>query len=199
MATKMDIVNMALANIGHAAISSLDEDQKDANEMRIHYETALSDILRSHPWGFAMRRSGLAVLPSAPAGAAYAYSYPVDCVIARRVFMPATSWRGYDIAFEIGRSVDGRQKVIIADMPPPAALEYTSSLVQPSEFDPPFVTALSWRLAAAVTMGVHGDPQAHQAAMQSYYAVLEMAKADDGREAKLPRIPDGEFLLSRRY
>lgn len=197
MATKMDIINMALANIGHDAIATVNDDQKDANEMRIHYDTALADVLRSHPWGFAMRRAGLAELPQTPIGFDHAYAYPVDCIMARRVMGDRWSWIRA-VPFEIGRSIDGRQKAVLTNCPPVVVLEYTSSLVQPSEFDPQFITALSWRLAAAVTMGVHGDPQAHQAAMQSYYGALQLAMADDGRETASPRLPDGDFLLSRR-
>lgn len=197
MATKMDIVNMALANIGHDSIGSLDEPGKDAFMMRIHYDNALNDVLRSHPWGFARRTAQIALLPETPPDFAYAYAYPADCAMARRLKREDMPEHG--IIFQIGRSKDGRRKVILSNCPPPSELEYTTNLVQPGEFDPQFVTALAWRLSAAVTMGVHGDAQAHQMATETYFALLQLAKADDGREAKLPRLPDGDFLRSRRY
>lgn len=200
MASRIDIINMALANIGHQPIASTAENQKDAYLIGVHYDTALRDILRSHPWGFATRRVTMAELPWSPGGFAHAYAYPPDCVMARHVTRDGCeAWGLGGAKFEVGRSLDGRQKVILCNVPPPARLEYTSAMIEPPEFDPQFTFAFSWRLSAALTMGVHNDPQAHQAALQTYYATLELAKSDDGRETKLPRIPDGEFMNARKY
>ena len=47
----------------------------------------------------------------------------------------------------------------------------------------PDVGALAWRLAAEISLAIHADPQAHQAAVQTYSAQLQQAKALDMRES----------------
>ncbi len=188
MATKMEIVNLALANLSREPIQSLSEPNPEAFQIRVHWETALASVLRDHPWGFAMRRKKLAPLAEAPVGFARAYAYPEDCIQARRT-LPAA-------AFEVGRSADGAVKAILTDVPE-AALEYTTNRVPCEEFDPQFVTALAWRLAAELSLAIHADPQSHQIALSTYSLQLRQAKALDMRESSSPRLPDGDFLASR--
>lgn len=199
MATKMDIINLALANLSREPIQSLSEPNPEALQLKIHWEMALASVLRDHPWGFAMRRKPLAALADSPIGFAYAYAYPEDCIQARRI-MPLDGcgfWRKrVAFPFEIGRSLDGRQKAILTDLPA-AALEYTTRLAPCEEFDPQFVSALSWRLAAEICLAIHADPQAHQAAVQTYSSQLQLAKSQDMQESSSPRLPDGDFLGSR--
>ncbi|MCC8190792.1 MAG: hypothetical protein LIP77_09205 [Planctomycetes bacterium] len=197
MASKMDIVNLALANLSREPIQSLNEANPEALQLRTHWDTALASILRDHPWGFAMRRKVLTALAESPIGFTYAYTYPGDCIQARRLF-PAGGGRAGRVGhpFEIGRSLDGRYKAILTDLPA-AALEYTTRQVPCEEFDPQFVNALAWRLTAEISLAVHADPQSHQAALTTYAAQLQQAKAMDMRESSSPRLPDGDFLGAR--
>ncbi len=201
MASKMDIVNLALANLSREPIQSLAEPNPEAFQLKVHWETALASILRDHPWGFAMRRKALAALAETPIGFAYAYAYPEDCIQARRILPQGAGGAAPGRAaypFEIGRSPDGRHKAILTDLPA-AALEYTSRQVPCEEFDPQFANALAWRLAAEISLAVHADPQTHQAATSTYSLQLQQAKAMDMREGASPRLPDGDFLGARAY
>ena len=199
MASKMDIVNLALANLSREPIQSLSEPNPEAFQLRVHWETALASVLRDHPWGFAMRRKPLAAFSESPIGFSYAYAYPEDCIQARRVIPAYGAGAGRSRAaypFEVGRSLDGRHRAILTDLPS-AALEYTTSQVPCEEFDPQFVVALAWRLAAELSLAIHADPQSHQAAIAAYGAQLQQARALDMRESSSPRLPDGDFLGSR--
>lgn len=199
MAAKMDIVNLALANLSREPIQSLSEPNAEAFQIRVHWETALASILRDHPWGFAMRRKPLAALAGTPVGFSHAYAYPEDCIQARRVLPAGGSGSPPGRAahpFEIGRSLDGRHKAILTDLPA-AALEYTTRLVPCEEFDPQFAVALAWRLAAEISLALHADPQSHQAAVQTYSMQLQQARALDMRESSSPRLPNGDFLGAR--
>lgn len=198
MAAKMDIINLALANLSREPIDNLEG--KEAFQIKIHWNTALSSVLRDHPWGFAMRRKPLAALAETPIGFSCAYAYPDDCVQARRILplSDAGAWRRQAaFPFEIGRSADGRHKVILADLPA-AALEYTTNLVPCEEFDPQFVNALAWRLAAEISLAMHADPQSHQAAIQTYSLQLRQAKAMDMRETGPMRTEVGDFLYAHK-
>ena len=200
MAAKMDIVNLALANLSREPIQSLSEPNAEAFQLRVHWDIALASILRDHSWGFAMRRKPLAALAETPIGFSHAYAYPEDCLQARRVLPAGGSGMLSDrvaYPFEIGRSLDGRHKAILTNLPT-AALEYTTKLVPCEEFDPQFANALAWRLAAEICLATHADPQAHQAASATYALQLQQAKALDMREGTSPRLPDGDFLASRK-
>ncbi len=199
MASKMEIINLALANISREPLQSLSESNPEAFQLRVHWDTALAATLRDHPWGFAMRRRELAVLSESPVGFAYAYAYPEDCIQARRLLPSGIGqvWgRRAAYPFEIGRSRDGARRAILTDLPD-AALEYTTRNVPCEEFDPQFVVALSWRLAAELSLAIHADPQSHQVALSTYSMQLGQAKAQDMRESSAPRLPDGDFLLAR--
>ncbi len=199
MASKMDIINLALANLSREPIQSLAEANPEALQLKIHWETALASILRDHPWGFAMRRKILAQLAHPTLGFGHAYIYPEDCLQARRLIPAGTSGgtaRQPSYPFEVGRSLDGRHKAILTNLPN-AALEYTTRLVPCEEFDPQFAGALAWRLAAELSLAIHADPQSHAAALSTYSAQLQLAKALDMRESSSPRLPDGDFLTSR--
>ncbi|MCD8351439.1 MAG: hypothetical protein LUC93_12600 [Planctomycetaceae bacterium] len=198
MASKMEIINLALANLSREPIQSLSEPNPEAFQLRVHWETALASVLRDHPWGFAMRRKPLAPFQESPIGFAYAYGYPGDCIQARRVLpcRGGSARNGPAYPFEIGRSLDGRHRAILTDLPD-AALEYTTIQVPCEEFDPQFVGALAWRLAAEISLAVHADPQSHAAAISTYSMQLQQAKALDMRESSSPRLPDGDFLRSR--
>lgn len=200
MSSKIDIINLALANLSREPVQDLSESNREAFQLKIHWDTALSSVLRDHPWGFATRRNPLAALDETPIGFSYAYFYPADCVQARRILPMADAvalrLQSKAFPFEIGRSLDGRHKVILTDLPT-AALEYTTALVPCEEFDPQFVNTLAWRLAAEISLAMHADPQSHQAAIQTYSLQLQQAKAMDMRESAASRLPDGDFLSRR--
>ena len=194
MANKMDIVNMAMANLGADFIGSLDEPGKEAAMIKYHFDTTLGDILSSYSWGFAFRRASLAPFPEKPLGCDYAYAYPADCVKALRV---RPECRDVSCVFEVGRSPDGRQKAVLTDCPPVAWIEYITRLVDVSELPDKFVEAFSWRLSAAIALGVNNDPSTYQLHMQTYGLLREEARALDASEVHFPRLPDGGFLKSR--
>jgi hypothetical protein len=194
MLSKTDIVNMALSQLGMESVSSIDENNPPVNAVRINYETALGEVLRQHPWGFALRRAKAAALDEAAAGFRHSYGYPADCALAVRV-------RGGSgrVPFEVGRSADGRKRVICTDAEPPLCIEYVSSLVEPNEFDAHFARAFAWRLSCVAAMGLVNDPNLYQAAYQSYQAALRTAKALDTAEAAYSRMGDGDFIKARNY
>src|SRR3546814_17391527 len=79
MADVTGICNSALAKIGAARVSALDEGSKNASLCAELYEKCRDDLLRAHSWNFAMARTKLAQDAEAPAfGPRHAYALPAD-------------------------------------------------------------------------------------------------------------------------
>ena len=84
MADQLEIVNRALSRLGEPAITSLDEDSRDARTASLHYEATAREILRSVPWTCAKRRSTLVLADPQPddaAGYSAAWSVPTGTLL----------------------------------------------------------------------------------------------------------------------
>lgn len=84
MASKADICNAALSNLG-AAPSVTSIDPPDGGAYSLHcartYTMALQYLLASHPWQFALKRKALAAVSDAPNDQwSYAKALPSDCL-----------------------------------------------------------------------------------------------------------------------
>lgn len=60
MATQTEICNRALIRIGADTIVDITENSKEGRLCNILYDQIRKDLLRSHPWNFAIRRIILA-------------------------------------------------------------------------------------------------------------------------------------------
>lgn len=75
--TRIDICNIALAQLGRDSISSWDDDNATARQIKIFYETAVDRLLRDHNWNFAMRTASLVQIHNADG----IQNYPVACAV----------------------------------------------------------------------------------------------------------------------
>jgi len=79
MASKVQICNEALQNIGARYITSLEEDTTEAIECNLRFNSAKRALLEMHPWNFAMKRVALNANLSAPAfNYSYEFNLPSD-------------------------------------------------------------------------------------------------------------------------
>lgn len=187
MAGKVEIINMALTRLGLATIGSLGDPTPQARLAALEFDNARDCVLRDFHWGFAARSAAappLAVTP--PDGWAYAYTYPPDCLLARKVLAG-----GGEARFAIGET-DGRT-VILANACP-VTLHYTATVANPERFDPLFTDALAWRLAVPLATGIAADPGKAQTANAMYEAALSRARARDAAEEETaePRVSSYE-------
>lgn len=199
MATsQISVVNIALSRLRMATINAIDDPLEEARQSRLHWAVARDSVLREADWNFARRRRALALYAEEPIGWAYAYAYPSDCVKARRLLDSDGNpdARGRPYPFEAGRTEDGSHRSINSDMAT-AVLEYTARVDTASEFDPLFVDALAWRLAAEIAMALRGESAAWNSAMQAYAITLGRAMAADANEGFAPNENLGDFVNAR--
>lgn len=175
MASQIDICNQALAHIGAEMINDLTESSSGAKYCKLFFAPARDIVLRDHFWNFAAKTEPLALLSVTPTGWDFAYQYPTDCIRARAIWKAVES--ADPIKFE-------RQGGMILTDEANAILEYTARITDTGLFDPTFVDALSWRLAADLAMPLAKSLPIKQAMLTVYANRIVQAEALDSREGR---------------
>jgi hypothetical protein len=184
--SEVEICNAALAALGEAPLSSLDEPREAARLARARYGVVRDAVLRAHPWNFAIARALLAPLDEVPAfGFAASYALPADCLRVLEAGTPPAAWR-----------VEGRR--LLTDQEAPLAVLYVRRAEEPGLYDPLFVEALAARLGADLAMRITENASRAAALWDLYQAKLREARTVDAREGTADALPDGSWLEARR-
>ena len=195
MITKIDICNMALAQLGQEAISSLEQDNERARRCRLFYEPVKQEVLRTHNWAFAHGVTNLALLEKTEGvTGVYIYAYPQDCLFLRKVF--ATANPSKPQPFEEIYQQDIQARVIRCAVEQ-AQAEYTRNVADESLFDPAFVKAFSLALAADLTVTLNADSALAQRILQKYTLALDEARRSNMTENFERPVMESIFVESR--
>lgn len=198
MASVVDIYNLALMRIGDSStVATTDEASNEARACTVFYEQCRDTMLREYPWRFARRRAQLAQnTDTAPTNWGYVYAYPTDCHRALFLTVPGTRQPIINQQFPWEVASDGTSRVIYTDISS-AELVYTAKVTDTTQFDPLFVSALAYYLAAEICMPLAINANIQNAARQAYMQIVASAMAADLNEGFLGGEPDGEFLQIR--
>lgn len=199
MATKTSIGNIALTNISSKnRISNLETDEStEAKTLRVYYDEALKFVLTDVDWGFATARKALAQLSEdAPIDWDYVYTYPNDCLKARRVFQSTRRTGTEKIPFEVTLNADKTIKVIMTDVSP-AYLRYTANISDPSLFPAGFVNCFAWYLAYLISYALTKKTSVRDFCMKEYEKAKLKAEVSDAEEQDYDEMPDSEFIRER--
>jgi len=184
MSSVVSICNSALIKIGADRISSLTEDSKEAQLCNEQYEKLRDEVLRAHPWNFAIKRAELGKLADAPL---FEYSnqffLPNDCVKVLKL-------ENIDAVYKIeGRSILTNESTV--------KIQYISRELDVTKYDPIFQEALALRLATELAYPLLQSASLQQAMEKSYLRVLKDARSMDGQEGTPDNLIRDEWLLSR--
>ena len=189
MASQVQICNLALSRLGQSGIQSLGEASAAAEHCNLAWGPALEAALRDHNWNFATRYQALASLGSPPPHWTWRYAAPSD--LARARFILPAAKGDPPPAFEIALADDGATRIVLTDKAQ-AWLCYTGLIQNASLYDPLFVDALAWRLAADLAAPLTQSDRRHQACMNRYQNAIAGAKGADAAEGLelSTRLPD---------
>ena len=193
MATEVQICNIALSRIGqNQGIDSLAEKSQAAALCDLHYEQCRDDVLSEFDWPFAESRIFLADLGSPPEAWGYRYAYPADCLKARYIALPGMENPPAQsrIPFKVVNA--GNSRAVLTNQEQ-AELVYTMRVTNTGLFSSPFVSALAWRIAAELAMGLTSKPDNYAAAMNSYRVELMRAQALSYEQSQESEPPESEF------
>lgn len=184
MASEVEICNSALIKVGANRIVSLSDDSKEARLCNEQYSKVRDELLRSHPWNFAMKRAELGLLDEeVEFEFTNAFQLPTDCL---RVIKTEDS--------RIVYRIEGRK--IITDETEFKIL-YIAQITDPTTFDPMFKETLATRLAVDLSYALSESASLTERLMKSYLTLLKDARSIDGQEGTPEDVEVNEWLDSR--
>lgn len=172
MASTVDACSLALSHIGGYTIQSLDDPTKEARECKRLAIPARDATLEAGDWGFARKSVALALLSYTRPGWSYAYAWPSDCLMPRRIYDPSREGADVDpatldslgddpIPFEVGVNDALNARIILTNQVS-AIVVYTARVTDANLFSPTFIDAWSWRLAADLAIPIRSDSALQQ-------------------------------------
>lgn len=175
------IANLAVSHFGDSAtIASMTENTKAARYCNLHYEQARDETLAAFDWSFARKQIALADLGTPPDPWAYRYALPTDCLAARWLVDPSDPDR-LPIEFELAANDTLDQACLLTDEPD-AVLRYTARVASVALFSPPFILAVSFKLADYVCKPLTGDTKLKAAMQAGYVRALSAATTHDANQ-----------------
>lgn len=186
MISKITICNLALAQLGQAPISSLDQEDEKARRLNLFYAPVRDEVLRTHNWAFAAVSEPLALLAKeADAEGCFTYKYPAEALFIRRVFAPQAP--RVTLAFKERFRTDLHCRTLGVACSS-AYAEYTRRITDENLFDAAFVKSFSLALACDLAVALTGDGQLAGQILQKYMLSLEEARRSNMTENFL-RLP----------
>ena len=158
MASKLQIVNMALAHIGLKPLADLDGTDPITTAVNTYYDYSLEDVFSEHRWPFANVKTALSEITVEDDDIEwdFMYTYPSS---AARVFLVysegSVTTKEYE-EFEVIYLTGSTRKVILTNTED-AYAEYTYIMTDTTKWEPKFTLAFSYRLAALIAFSVTGD------------------------------------------
>jgi hypothetical protein len=147
--SEVDICNQALDLIKAPNISSLTESSEAARKCNRHYAKCRDTLLEEYPWNFAIQRATFSEDTEEPLFEyEHQYVIPSDCLRILSIYNYTGPWRreGQRLLVDIDSSSSDSCYV-----------RYIKKVTDVSDFDPMFVEALVYRLAAKLAIAIRND------------------------------------------
>ncbi len=178
MNSKIKLCNLALAHLGQAPISSLNQDDERARRLNLFYDSVRDEVLRTHNWGFAAVQEPLVLVRQiCEKGDLYLYKYPVDALFVRRVLAK----NGPQVPFFERFDNQTKTRVLVCRAPQAEVL-YTRKVEDETHWDAAFVKAFTLALACDIGLSLTGDAALVRQLEQKYMLCLEEARRSNGAE-----------------
>lgn len=148
MASETEIVNAALRRVGGQRITSITDDVASAGVASDVLALERDEALRSLPWNFAVTRTTLGRLASAP-GFEFAYAYALPADNLRVVSVHGSDAGGGQLVYKLESVLQGDGTYIDALLTDSEAvyLRYVRRVVEVPRWSASFVRVLTLRLA----------------------------------------------------
>ena len=183
MASKVSIANLALTILGADRITALEDNNENARRLTAIYDACLEDVLRAHPWNFAIKRQALARLTTTPAfGYDYEFQLPGDCL------RPIEANDGTNIITSY--AIEGRKLLTDEDA---INIKFISNITDPNQYTAQFIMVLSARLASELAYAITNNKANAELIMSIYMERLQVAKETDAQESDSVAVIDDDL------
>lgn len=185
MASNVDIVNIALTNLGADTIMALDEESEGARKANVIYDIVRDIVLTKHPWNFAIKQAELSLLDETPVFKfTYIFQLPGD-------YLRVLEMEDEDVEFKIkGRKLYTDTGTV--------KIEYIARITDSEQFSAGFISAFSDELAARLAYPITNSRAIATDMRALALANLRVAKAEDAQEGTPDGLDADEWLNSRK-
>jgi hypothetical protein len=186
-ATDVEICNSALAKIGAARIVALSDNTEQARLCNQQYSLLRDEVLRSHPWNFAIKRAALTADVTTPT-----FRWTSNFIL------PADYLRVLEIENE-----DLLQKwaiegdFLVADQTDPINIVYIAQITDVTKFDTNFSEVLAWRIAADLAYPLSQSRTLADDVFGRFREALILARNFDAQEGSVIQVGASEWLTGR--
>jgi len=163
--TKLEVCNRALGRLGQVMISDFDALTVVPTACRQFYDSCRLQLLRAHPWNFAMKREPLAQMNDEPRfGPTQQYLLPPGCVSALDCYTDIDGRCKIDrFSVENGRLLTDHENCYLL---------YVHDYTDPTSWDSVFTEAMVCFLASQLAVKLTGDQSLRVALLQELDQVI---------------------------
>lgn len=179
------ICNRALTFLGANRISSLEDDSLEAKLCKEFYADIRDELLRSHPWKFALERTTLAVSSTTPEwGWDYKFPLPADCLRVVEMYgQEQDNW-----------SEEGR--FLMTDSSE-CKIKYIKKMTEVGRFDTSFTAVLALDIAIALTYALTTSEGTRDGLVKFRELKIKEARTYSAQSAVGDRVYADDWLNSR--
>lgn len=189
MASEVGIANSALRKIGAKVITSFDDGSPSANFISDRYEDARDELLRMHPWNFAVKRDALARLTDAPEFEfTYYYALPDDWLRTLGVFDNDAGTGVTPYQEETNKIAANTEQIY---------LRYVARIKDPNEMPPDFRETLACLLAMDAAINLANSGAFYDRMKDAFDQRLMTAKSTDALANRGGRLARGSWVTRR--
>ncbi len=186
LSSEVKVANLALTSLGADRILSLTEDSENARKVNAVFDLIRDEVLRAHPWNFAISRRSFNLLAAAPEyGFSNAFQIQGDVL---RILETESDYTKY--------VVEGDQ-VLTDDT------EFNCKCIvrvtDTTKWTTDFVTAFAARLAAELAYPIADSRTLAEQMYVVYKEKIAMAKSTDGQEGQNYTELSADEWLDARY
>jgi hypothetical protein len=172
---------------------SIDDNVKNARDLKAVYDQALAAVLAEHPWNFALKRVLLPQLADAPAhGWTYQYQLPSDYV--RKVVVYNGTSEDDKIENDYYQIEGG---VLLTDETT-VYLKYIYLLTDSTKYSTKFDEAFAAKLATMVAFTITNDKNLVKIMADNYAGLLHVAQCADAQENPDTYLAGQDYFLDER-
>lgn len=188
MSVEVEVCSSALIKLGAEPINDLTDDTKEARLCRSQFPKVRDSVLRSAPWGFAVRRALLApVVETLPWDSdEKVFQLPADCVRA---------WKINDGHPQYKFRIEGRRLITAADE---VKLFYVTNDAPVSDWSADFKESLACMLAADLAYSITQSAALKQGLEQTAEFWISQARSTNSQEQTPEDFDFDDFLRARR-
>lgn len=156
VASPADVVNLALAVIGHPGrVANLFDGSDAATKALDVYAQTRDEVLRSKDWSFSLRQAAAVAATAVVSGWAHSWQYPGDCLRLRSVaphVIPSPNFDPQPVLWQIfnDQTTSPPTRVVLSQITP-VDLNYVGRITDMLTWEPLFVDVLVQRLSQRLT------------------------------------------------